>query len=345
MADSRFFPKTGVLKLEQIVELTGATLAGSAPQDTQRVMSDVAPLDRATDKDISFLDNVKYIETFAVSHAGACFIRSKYAARAPQGMTLLLTEEPYRCFALVSQKFYPSYQPSGTISPKANIAATAKLGKGCTVDAGAFIGEHAEVGAGCHIGVNTVVHNGVVLGENTHVGANSTLSHCVIGSHVIIHRGVHIGQDGFGFALGREKHIKVPQLGRVVIEDDVEIGSGTCIDRGAGPDTFIGQGVKIDNLVQVGHNVHIGRQSVVVAQVGIAGSARIGDGVMLGGQSGIAGHIKIGHGARVAAQAGVMGDVPAGASFGGSPALPAKEWHRQTVALSNLAKRKGAEDE
>ena len=234
MADTRFFPKSVSLKLAQIVELTGATLGGEAA-DGNRVIEDVSPLDRATSADISFLDNVKYIETFAASSAGACFIRSKYAARAPKGMTLLLTEEPYRCFALVAQKFYPSYRPSGIISPKAHIAKSATLGANCTVDAGAFIDENAVIGTGCHIGVNAVLHAGVVLGDNVHVGANTTLSHCLIGHNVIIHRGVHIGQDGFGFALGREKHIKVPQLGRVMIGNDVEIGAGTCIDRGAGP--------------------------------------------------------------------------------------------------------------
>jgi UDP-3-O-[3-hydroxymyristoyl] glucosamine N-acyltransferase len=341
MADPRFFPKTGTLTLEQVLELTGATLAYEGPEGRQRVLSDVAPLDRATAADISFLDNVKYIDVFAGSQAGACFIRSKYKERAPRGMALLFTEEPYRCFALVAQKLYPSYQPSGNLSPKASIAASAKLGRGCSVDAGAFIGERADIGAGCHIGVNAVIHDGVVIGEHTHIGSNSTLSHCIVGSRVIIHRGVHIGQDGFGFALGRDRHVKVPQLGRVVIEDDVEIGSGTCIDRGAGPDTFIGQGVKIDNLVQIGHNVHIGKQSIVVAQVGIAGSTRIGDGVMLGGQAGIAGHLKIGHGARLAAQSGVMTDIPPGTSYGGSPAIEAKDWHRQTIALERLAKRKG----
>ena len=342
MADSRFFSNAGPLPLEQIVSLTGAELKDKGSQQS---IHDVSPLDRATEKDISFLDNIKYIDTFANSHAGACFIRRQYADQAPKGMTLLISDEPYRCFAIIAQKFYPSYVPSRIISPQAHIAPTAQLGKNCTVDIGAVIGEQVTMGENCYIGSGAVIHKGVVIGDHTHIGANSTLSHCIIGKRVVIHRGVHIGQDGFGFALGREGHIKVPQLGRVLIEDDVEIGSGTCIDRGTGPDTVVGQGSKIDNLVQIGHNVHIGKQSIIVAQVGIAGSTRVGDGVMLGGQVGLAGHLKIAHGARVAAQGGVMTDIPPGASYGGSPAVPIKDWHRQTIALAKLAKRKEAENE
>ncbi len=344
MADSRFFSKSGFLHLAQIAEITGAEIAGNRPAE-KRSIQDVAPLDRATQDDISFLDNIKYIDTFTHSQAGACFIRAKYIEHAPSGMTLFVSDDPYRCFALVAQHLYPAYAPSGIVSPHAHVADGAVIGEHCTIDAGAIIGNRVEIGDNCHIGHNVVVHQGVVIGNHTHVGANSTLSHCIIGQHVIIHRGVHIGQDGFGFALGREGHIKVPQLGRVVIESDVEIGSGTCIDRGTGPDTFIGAGSKIDNLVQIGHNVHVGKQSILVAQTGIAGSSHIGNGVILGGQVGVAGHLKIGHGARVAAQSGIMANIPAGASYGGTPAIPIKDWHRQTIAVSRLTRRKGDEDE
>lgn len=338
MVDSRFFANHGPLLLSQLAEITGATLAD--PAHAVRSIVDVAPLDRATQDDISFFDNAKYVEQFVVSTAGACFIRAKHAERAPKGMALLISEDPYRSYALAAQRFYPLPDVKAGISDKAHIDSSARIGKHSSVAAGAYIGANVEIGEYCNIGPNAVLNDGVIIGDHTSIGAVSTLSHCYIGSYVIIHRGVHIGQDGFGFALGRDGHVKVPQLGRVIIENHVEIGSGTTIDRGTGPDTLVGEGSKIDNLVQIGHNVQIGKKAIVIAQTGISGSTRVGDGAVLGGQSGIAGHLKIGPGARVAAQSGVMADIAPGASVGGSPAVTIKDWHRQTIALSRLIKNK-----
>jgi len=338
MVDRRFFTNHGPFTAGELAAITGATIQNAA--DTNRPLRDVAPLDRASAQDISFFDNSKYIAQFTGSNAGACFLRAKFADQAPAGMTVFLADDPYRCYALAAQKFYPKQKPTTGIAATAIIDPTATIGDGASIASGVVIGAHALIGARCSIGSNSVIDTGVEIGEDTSIGALTTLSHAIIGKRVIIHRGVHIGQDGFGFALGREGHIKVPQLGRVVVEDDVEIGSGTTIDRGTGPDTVIGEGTKVDNLVQIGHNVQIGRRAVIVAQCGISGSTRIGDGAVLGGQVGLAGHIKIGAGAKIAAKSGIMGDIPPGASYGGYPAVPVVDWHRQTIALSRLIKPK-----
>ncbi len=338
MVDSRFFVNHGPWTLAQLATLTGAHLLD--PGHASRSMNDVAALDRATASDISFFDNSKYLEQFQQSQAGACFVREKYAAKAPHGMALLQSSDPYRCYALVAQQFYPSKPAAASIAPNATIDPTATISSGVHLAPGVVIGAHAVIGAGTRIGANSVIEDGVVIGDDCSIGALCSISHSLIGNRVIIHRGVHLGQDGFGFAMGREGHLKVPQLGRIIIGDDVEIGSGTTIDRGTGPDTVIGEGTKIDNLVQIGHNVHVGKRAIIVAQCGISGSTRIGDGAILGGQAGIAGHIKIGAGAKIAAKSGLMNDVPAGASYGGSPAIPVVDWHRQTIALTRLTKRK-----
>lgn len=345
MVDRRFFTNHGPFTASELAIATGAVLLPAQSQLASRSFAEVAPLDRAGASDVSFFDNSKYIEQFTGSNAGACFLRSKYVEQAPASMLVLVTEDPYRCYAIAAQLFYPSVKSNGHIAPTAVIDPSASLGEDVAVGPGAVIGAHAVIGNRVCIGANTVIGDGVTIGDDTHIGAVTTLTHTVVGKRVIIHRGVHIGQDGFGFALGREGHIKVPQLGRVVIDDDVEIGSGTTIDRGTGPDTIIGEGAKIDNLVQIGHNVQIGRRAVVVAQCGISGSTRVGDGAVLAGQVGLAGHIKIGAGSKIAAKSGVMTDIPSGSSYGGYPAVPVNDWHRQTIALSRLIKPKRGANE
>ncbi len=338
MVDARFFPSAGSLTLAEIAALTGASIAGSA--EAGKAFSSVAPLEQAGIGDISFFDNIKYLDAFCQSKAGACFVRPKFVSRAPAGMALLVTEEPYFAFAQTSTKLYPAPAWEPGISPHAHIAPSARIGAGVRVDTGAVIGEDVVIGDGCRVGANTVVDARVELGEGCQIGANCTLSHCILGKRVMLHRGVHIGQDGFGFAPSKQGVIKVPQLGRVLVGNDVEIGSGTCIDRGAGPDTTIGHHTKIDNLVQIGHNVQIGNYVFIAAQTGIAGSSTVGDGAMLGGQVGISGHLAIGAGVKLVAQSGVMHDLAAGGTFGGSPAVPARDWHRQTVALGLIIKKK-----
>ncbi len=339
MADSRFFNKVGSFSLAEIAKESAATIL-HPEKFAETEIKDVAPLDRATASNISFLDNSKYITSFENSSAGAFFVRERLASKAPDGMILLISDDPYRCYARTSQLFYPFVPAVSDISPTSIIDKTAVIGDDCSISPGAVIGKNVKIADNVTIGANAVIHDGVTIGKNSRVGALSSISHADLSENIIIHRGVHIGQDGFGFSMGKNGHIKVPQLGRVIIGNDVEIGAGTCVDRGAGPDTVIGDGTKIDNLVQIGHNVQIGKNVIIVSQVGISGSTRIGDGTTFAGQSGAAGHLKIGAGVKVAAKSGVINDVASGVTVGGFPAIPIKDWHRQSIALTRLARKR-----
>jgi UDP-3-O-[3-hydroxymyristoyl] glucosamine N-acyltransferase len=337
MADPRFYSVAGPFTLKQLAEIARADIASGA--DPQKAYADVAALDAAGPEDVSFLDNKRYVPAFSASKAGACLVDPALSGKAPQGMALLLTKEPYHAYGRIAAAFYPAEKMVTRVAPQAVIDPSAKLGADCRIDAGAVIGAGAELGARCHVAANAVVGRAVVLGDDCAVGPGASLIFCLVGSRVVIHAGVRIGQDGFGFALGPGGHTKIPQLGRVVIGDDVEIGANTTIDRGAGPDTVIGAGTRIDNLVQIAHNVRIGRNCVIVSQVGISGSTQVGDFVIMGGQAGLTGHLSIGSGARIAAQSGVMRDVEKGQTVAGSPASPAREHWRQIASLSALAKK------
>jgi UDP-3-O-[3-hydroxymyristoyl] glucosamine N-acyltransferase len=215
------------------------------------------------------------------------------------------------------------------------------------VDASAEIGAYvvvearAEIGAGCRVGSFVSIGAGVTVGRDCRIGAHASLSHALIGSRVYIYPGARIGQEGFSFAATEAGFLSIPQLGRVIVEDDVEIGANTTIDRGSTRDTIIGAGTRIDNLVQIGHNVQLGRCCVIVAQVGIAGSTILEDFVQIGGQAAMAGHLRIGQGSHIGAQAGVICDVPAGSVLLGSPAQPRKEFFRQVATLKRMTRRPG----
>jgi UDP-3-O-[3-hydroxymyristoyl] glucosamine N-acyltransferase len=221
------------------------------------------------------------------------------------------------------------------------IHATAQIEDGAIIETGAMIGREACIGRGTTIAAGAVIGYRVHVGRNSYIGPGATLIHALVGDDVIIHAGVRIGQDGFGFAMGPGGHLKVPQIGRVIIQDQVEIGANTAIDRGALKDTIIGEGTKIDNLVQIGHNVVIGRRCVIVGQVGISGSTELGDFVVMGGQSGATGHLRIGAGAQIAGAAHVKNDVAPGMRMGGTPARPFREYGRELAALRRLANRRG----
>jgi UDP-3-O-[3-hydroxymyristoyl] glucosamine N-acyltransferase len=339
MADPRFFRAAGPFTVGEIAREVGAEIAGAARSDLQLV--DVAPLETAGPAQLSFLSNRRYIDEFAGSVAGAAFVAPDLVHRAPSSMTVLVTKDPYRAFARAAKLFYPLPSIVPGIAPSAVIDPTAKLSPGIAIGHHAVVEAGAEIGTGSSIGAGSVVGPGVIIGADCRIAAHVTLSHCIIGDRVTLFPGVRVGQDGFGFAPGAQGHEKMPQLGRVIIGDGVEIGANSTIDRGALPDTVIGAGSMIDNLVQIAHNVVLGRGCIMAAQSGIAGSTRLGDFVMVGGQAAIVGHLVLGDGARVAGKSGVIRDIEPGGSVGGAPAFPIVQWHRQTAILERLAKKKG----
>jgi UDP-3-O-[3-hydroxymyristoyl] glucosamine N-acyltransferase len=340
VSDPRFFDRAGPFTLDALSALSGARLLNA--KDGGRLFRDVAPLETAGSEDVSFLENRKYIEVFARSGAGAAFVDEKAAEHAPPGMALIVSNEPYKAYALAAQAFYPAAEVVAHQAPSAIIDSNAAVPDDCDIGPNVVIECRVRLGQRCRVGANTVIGAGVEVGDDCRIAANVTLSHCLIGSRVVLHPGVRIGQDGFGFAPDPKKPIKVPQLGRVLIGDDVDIGANTTIDRGSGHDTVIGSGSMIDNLVQIGHNVVLGRCCILAGQVGISGSTRLDDFVVVGGQGGLAGHLRIGSGARIAAKSGLMRDVPAGETVCGSPAVPLSEFMRQTAVLQRLAKKRGS---
>jgi UDP-3-O-[3-hydroxymyristoyl] glucosamine N-acyltransferase len=343
MTDPVFFRSQGPLALAAIGELTEAPV----PSGTEGiVVSGAKPLDIAGPEDVTFYEDETYADALADSDAAACFVTERLAGGLPNHIVALITPRPYAAFVRTARVLFAedlrplSIVGTRGVDPEASVHEEARLEDGVIVDPGAVIGPGAEIGAGTIICANVVIGPDVRIGRDCSVGPGASITHALLGDRVIVHAGVRIGQDGFGYVPGK-RHLKVPQLGRVIIQDDVEIGAGTTVDRGGGRDTVIGEGSKIDNLVQVAHNVSIGRNCIVAGHVGLSGSVTLGDNVMLGGKVGIADHRKIGDRAQLIALSGVMHDVPAGERWGGAPAKPMREFFREQVALQRLAGKGG----
>jgi UDP-3-O-[3-hydroxymyristoyl] glucosamine N-acyltransferase len=340
------------LSAAEIIDLTGARLASGT---ADRTVGNIAALEDAGPGDLAFMDNPVYAPELARTRAGLCLVRPRFLDQVPLATAALITDRPYQGFVAAAHMLFPdalrprSLFGAETIAPGASVHPSARLEAGVRVDPGAVIGPGVEVGAGAVIAAGAVLGPGVRVGRDCAIGASATLVCALLGDRVIVHPGCRIGQDGFGYVMGAAGHRKVPQVGRVIIQDDVEIGANTTIDRGASRDTVIGEGTKIDNLVQVGHNVVIGRHCVIVAQTGLSGSTTLGDFVVLGARVGTNNHVSIGEGAQIAAISIVNQDVPARARWGGTPAKPVAAWFREMKTLERLARspsqRKKAEDD
>ena len=331
--DPRFFHRSGPHSLAAVAD------AAEVDVPPRRLMlTGVAPLQTAEPGEVSFFDNRKYAAALAQTRAGAVIVHPDMADRVPPTAVTIISNEPYVAWARVAALFHPvpparpGVHPSAVVAPDSAIDASAEIGPL------AVIGSRAEIGPRCRIGPGAIIEDGVVLGADCRIGAHASISHALLGDRVIVFPGARIGQDGFGFAVDGVEFVSVPQIGRVVLEDDVEVGANTTIDRGSLHDTCIGAGSRLDNLVQIGHNVRLGRGCVIVSQAGISGSTVLEDHVMVAGQAGLTGHLRIGRRARIGAQAGVMSDVPAAADVVGSPAQPAREFFRHVAVLRRLVR-------
>jgi len=345
VAQLNFFKNPPASTLADIVALTQAELVD--PSRSGQQIKGLASLDNAGPLHLSFFDNPKYADQLAATRAGACLVSPRLEAHVPTHVVILRSAQPFREFVKVAREWYSEalrpqscFSNSG-IASSAMIHPSARLEDDVIVDPLAVVGPRVEIGAGTVIGAGAVIGADVRIGRNCDVGANSSLQFALIGDDVLIHPCCSIGQDGFGYTFAAGRALKIPQTARVLIQDHVEIGAGTSVDRGSLRDTVIGEGTKIDNQVQIAHNVIVGRHCLIAASVAIGGSVTIGDHVGLGAGVGLNNHITIGDGAQITAMSGVKDSVPANARWGGFFAKPTKQWFREIITVERLV-RNGA---
>jgi UDP-3-O-[3-hydroxymyristoyl] glucosamine N-acyltransferase len=339
MPDSRFFEPLGPVSLAELAAVTGATLART--DDGERRIDTVAPLGRGDKSSVGFFAGRRYLDDLKATLSGACFVKPDQVESVPDGCVRLLTAEPQAAYAKAADRLHRARR---MVADDPAIHPTAQLEDDVILAPGVLIGAHARVGRGTSLGPYTVVGPGCAIGRGCSISSHVTIGFSLIGDRVRILAGAVIGEPGFGVTTEDGKTVDIPQLGRVIIQDNVSVGSGTCIDRGAWDDTVIGENTKIDNQVQIAHNVRLGRGCLLAAQIGISGSVTVGDGVAFGGGAGIADHITIGDRARILADAGVMRDVPAGETWVGAPARPVRRFMREMAWLAKMAQTRGGAD-
>lgn len=338
MSRVQFYKNLGPFSLNKITQIVGASLS---EEQNEVLIHNIKSLKEAEFGDLTFLNNKKYTEDFATCKASACLVPLDFTSFTNTKTILLKVANPYYAYALLVDLFYaPMRSIKPQISPSAYIAKSAKIGKNCYIGHNVVIEEEVEIGDACVIESGSFIDYGVKIGNRARIDSNVSISCSIIGDDVVILPGGRIGQDGFGFATHQGVHKKIYHTGRVIIGNNVEIGANSTIDRGSMNDTIIEDLCRIDNLVQIGHNVHIKKGAIIVAQVGVAGSSTIGSYCALGGQVGVAGHVTIADNVQIAGQGGVIQDIKEAGIMGGTPAVPIRDWHKQTIMLKKLINEK-----